>query len=189
MLLVKWLVPIFLFLHVVLVIQAQSLQIYPVQLPNTAEVGGRVNCIFQDKLGFVWIGKETGLYRYDGYEMKAFRYIQSDTTSISANSVLAITDDSTGNLWIGTKGGGINYYNHTNGRFTRFLHNPKNSKSISYNDVCAIKPVGNGHFWIGTDGGGLNFFDPRTGNFSRFNYLCELRVEHTVRRLLSLPLV
>jgi ligand-binding sensor domain-containing protein len=45
---------------------SQNLRIYPVMDSDPKDFGGRVNCIFQDRIGFIWIGKETGLFRYDG---------------------------------------------------------------------------------------------------------------------------
>ena len=139
---------------------AQNFHICALPLTNAKDFGGRVNCIFQDKTGFIWIGKETGLYRYDGKQLKAYLHNPKDSCSISNNNILAFSEDAAGNLWIGTKGGGLNKYNRATGRFTRYLHSDHNPRSISFNEVHAIQPDGAGHFWIGTDGGGLNFFDP-----------------------------
>ena len=61
---------IFVFIYAVFQYHTQAQQIYPVQLPNGGEAGGRVNCIFQDKTGFIWIGKETGLLRFDGIKYR-----------------------------------------------------------------------------------------------------------------------
>ena len=144
---------------------SQNLRIYPVMDSDPKDFGGRVNCIFQDRIGFIWIGKETGLFRYDGNEMRSFRYDPADPQSIGANNILTIIEDTIGNLWIGNKGGGLNHYNRASGRFTRYQHDEHNPESISYNEVYVVKPDGKGNFWIGTDGGGLNFFDPRTGKF------------------------
>ncbi|MBC7888988.1 MAG: helix-turn-helix domain-containing protein [Ferruginibacter sp.] len=161
---------IILFICIGLGVYSQNLQIYPVLLSDAKDFGGRVNCIFQDKTGFIWIGKETGLFRYDGNELKSYKYNAADTSSIGSNNILTITEDAAGNLWIGTKGGGLNHYNRASGRFTRYLHNDLNPASISFNEVYVIQPDGKGNFWIGTDGGGLNFFDPASGKFKSFTH-------------------
>jgi len=62
------------------------------------ELGGRVSCIFQDKTGFIWIGKETGLFRYDGHSLKSYKHNPAIPGSIASNNILTITEDAAGNL-------------------------------------------------------------------------------------------
>ncbi|HQJ46663.1 MAG TPA: two-component regulator propeller domain-containing protein, partial [Ignavibacteriaceae bacterium] len=64
-----------------------------------------INCIIQDKKGFLWIGTESGLNRYDGYEFKIFKYNQNDKNSLPNNSIWSLYEDKKGNIWIGTKSG------------------------------------------------------------------------------------
>lgn len=61
--------------------------------------------IFQDSRGYLWIGSQDGLNRYDGYSFKIFKH---DLESISHNNILSIAEDRSGSLWIGTWGGGLN---------------------------------------------------------------------------------
>src|ERR1041384_8118417 len=49
--------------------------------------------IFQDSKGYLWIGSQDGLNRYDGYNFKIFKHDPDDLHSISHNSVLAIAED------------------------------------------------------------------------------------------------
>ncbi len=53
-----------------------------------------VSCIMQDQLGFMWIGSTDGLYRFDGYEFKAFRHDSNDSTSLQNNTITALHEDS-----------------------------------------------------------------------------------------------
>ena len=46
-----------------------------------------INCITQDHLGFVWIGGESGLYRYDGYEFSPIACRLRQTTALALNSL------------------------------------------------------------------------------------------------------
>ena len=64
--------------------------------------------IFQDSLGYLWIGTQDGLNGYDGYEFKVFKHDTDDPTMLSHNSILSMGEDKNGSLWIGTWGGGLN---------------------------------------------------------------------------------
>lgn len=46
---------------------------------------GVVNCILQDKEGFMWFGTRDGLNKYDGYNFLLFDHNPNDTNSISNN--------------------------------------------------------------------------------------------------------
>ncbi|HYI79218.1 MAG TPA: two-component regulator propeller domain-containing protein, partial [Chryseolinea sp.] len=59
--------------------------------------------IRQGKLGFIWIGTEDGLNMYDGYTFTIYRNNPADSTSISNSNVHCITEDRSGNLWVGTR--------------------------------------------------------------------------------------
>ncbi|MCK6648562.1 MAG: hypothetical protein L6Q66_02795, partial [Bacteroidia bacterium] len=40
-----------------------------------------VNCVMQDKQGFIWIGTQDGLNKYDGYSFKYYKHKQNDLNS------------------------------------------------------------------------------------------------------------
>ena len=63
----------------------------------------QVNTLFEDSYGFLWIGTNTGLYRYDGNRLKAFQYDVFDPTSIPNNSINSIIEDDHQNLWLGSE--------------------------------------------------------------------------------------
>jgi ligand-binding sensor domain-containing protein len=58
-----------------------------------------INAIFEDKAGFLWIGTDAGLARYDGRNVEAFRYNSNSENSIAGNGVFQITQDGRGNIW------------------------------------------------------------------------------------------
>ncbi len=70
---------------------------------------GTINAIAQDKMGFIWIGTNDGLNRYDGYDVKTFRNTPGHTSSISSNEINSILCDENGKIWIGTSQG-LNYF-------------------------------------------------------------------------------
>ena len=96
-----------------------------------------VFCIIQDKIGFLWIGTQSGLNRYDGYTFKKYYYDPEDTTSLSHNYINSIFEDKSNQLWIGTARG-LNKYNRQSDSFTRFLSEPDNPNSLSSNLVMSI---------------------------------------------------
>jgi len=81
-----------------------------------------INCIYQDKQGFIWIGSETnGLYRYNGYEFRNYLYEFKDSNSISGTSIdKFLHEDSSGNIWISVSGT-LNRYNRDLDNFIRFI--------------------------------------------------------------------
>ncbi|MEJ2637454.1 MAG: two-component regulator propeller domain-containing protein [Calditrichia bacterium] len=101
------------------------------------------NCVFQDSYGFIWIGAQEGLIRYDGYHLKKYTQIPYDSTSLSINWINVIREDSLGNLWIGTTGGGLNYFNQKTEKFIHYIHHP----DLKVNPRRVILPV-KISFWI-----------------------------------------
>lgn len=74
------------------------------------------SCIAQDSIGFMWIGTNDGLNRYDGHTVKHYFHVPGDTASLINNSVLVMHVDPGGRLWIGTHNG-ICYYNEQKDNF------------------------------------------------------------------------
>lgn len=67
--------------------------------------GSTVFCTTQDQLGFLWIGTNDGLCRYDGSKFKIYRHEPDNINSISDNYVQNLHFDLEGNLWIMTADG------------------------------------------------------------------------------------
>jgi signal transduction histidine kinase/ligand-binding sensor domain-containing protein/DNA-binding response OmpR family regulator len=117
-------------------------------------------------MGFMWFGTANGLNKYDGYQFTIYRNDPSDTNSISSNHIKSLLEDSAGNLWIATWGGGINRFIRDNGTFVHYTRQP-NANSISDNFVSSIAVDTAGGLWIGTEHGGLNYLNTRTNRFEK----------------------
>jgi ligand-binding sensor domain-containing protein/DNA-binding CsgD family transcriptional regulator len=111
-----------------------------------------VTALFQDRLGFLWVGTTDGLNLYDGYEFTIFRHDEKDARSLSDSSITSILEDSRGRLWIGTRNG-LNRLDSDRQSFIRFLPNPRDPGSLSDGRIKAIDEDGSGHLWIGTANG------------------------------------
>jgi len=123
--------------------------------------------VLQDHRGFLWLGTSGALVRYDGYEMKAFRHVENDSTSLSDDWVLALHEAADGTLWVGTMGG-LNRFDASTETFEPFVHVEGDSTSLGNDHVESIYETADGSLWVGTRGGGLNRFDVSTETFESF---------------------
>ncbi len=127
-----------------------------------------INCIFQDREGFKWFGTQDGLFKYDGYDFKAYKSIPFDSTSLTDNWIQSITEDAKGNLWVGTYSGGLFEFNRDNQTFKSFRHDPLNNNSLINNRIWAVVIDKQGSVWVGTSGG-LDKLDKEKNKF--FHYV------------------
>jgi len=143
------------------------------QMPNlkfshlTREQGltnNTVFCIFQDSRGFIWVGTQEGLNRYDGIKVITFKNDQHDSTTISDNYIKCIYEDHEHTLWVGTAYG-LNKFDAYTNKFTRFKYNPKDPKGINNNGINGIYEDSKNNLWIATYVG-LNLIDRRQNVFT-----------------------
>jgi PAS domain S-box-containing protein len=125
--------------------------------------------LLQDRQGYLWIGTQDGLNRYNGYTITQFKHDPDNPASLSHNSIIALYEDREGYLWIGTWGGGLNRYDPASGQFTRYTPDPANPDSLSHPIVTDIFQDRQGMYWVATFGG-LERFDPATSVFSHFRH-------------------
>ena len=126
-----------------------------------------VQCIVQDKTGFMWFGTYEGLNRYDGYEFKIYKSEPGNPFSLSNNTVRSLFVDHDGILWLGTDGG-LDRYDQQKDRFIHYNHNPGDSNSVSDDKIRWITEDQSGALWIGTYGGGLDQFNKEGKQFIHY---------------------
>ena len=115
----------------------------------------KVNCILQDKRGFIWIGTEDGLNRYDGNEFLVFRSLPGKTDCISGNIIKDILEDNAGILWIATADGGLSKYDYRlspQKQFTQYKFQQDKPNSIPTNTIFDILEDRQGFLWLATGG-------------------------------------
>ncbi|OFY48773.1 MAG: hypothetical protein A2Y87_03260, partial [Bacteroidetes bacterium RBG_13_46_8] len=107
-----------------------------------------------------------------------FECTPDDPASLDSRIVLRLYRDREGDIWIGTRGGGLSKMtirdlNAENpaeiASFVTFKHVNGKANSLSHNDVNSIYEDKNGTLWIGTGGGGLNRFDRIHESFRSFS--------------------
>ena len=126
-----------------------------------------VYCTYQDSQGYIWVGTEDGLNKYDGYTFDIYKFDPTDSTTLSNNIVRCIFEDKQNELWIGTDNG-LNKFNPSNGSFTRYQNIPGNSSTLSSNIITSITQDNKNEIWIGTNNG-LNKLDLGSEIFSSFH--------------------
>ena len=104
-----------------------------------------VHAIEQTADGYLWLGTQEGLARFDGVRFVVFD--QKNTPAFSDHRVSALHEDRAGSLWIGTWGGGV--LRLRAGRFERF----DAGAGLPNNRVCTIFEDRRGRLWIGTEAG------------------------------------
>jgi two-component sensor histidine kinase/streptogramin lyase len=123
--------------------------------------------IIQDRSGYIWIAGQNGLWRYSGTQFKHFHHIVGDSNSLSYDFIWRILEDSKGNIWAGTYGGGLSKYDPKTNSFTNYRYDENNPESISNNKIRGLEEDEEGYIWVGTNKG-LNRLNVETGQFTRF---------------------
>jgi transcriptional regulator with GAF, ATPase, and Fis domain/ligand-binding sensor domain-containing protein len=124
-----------------------------------------VQAIAQDPDGYVWLGTQEGLNRYDGFEFLVLAHDSDDPGSLADAGIRSLFVDRSGVLWVGTDMGGLSRYDNASRSFTNFLHDPSDPASIASNRVRVVFEDSRGRLWVGTDGSGLDQFDRGTSTF------------------------
>ncbi len=116
--------------------------------------------LVQDQQGFLWVGTQHGLYRFDGQQVKAYQADPAKTNALSADWVSSLLLDRQGIIWIGTRYGGLNRLNPATEQFSR-VPLPASQGEQQQVEISAIYQDPKGELWVGTYGGGLLRWDPQ----------------------------
>lgn len=108
-----------------------------------------ISAITQTRDGFMWLGTEKGLVRFDGVDFHVFD--TENTPAMASQYILCLEVDAHGNLWGGTGGGGV--FRYSRGNFTFF----SKKHGLSHNHVFVARASCDGSVWFGT-ASGLNRF-------------------------------
>ncbi len=123
----------------------------------------------QDARGFLWIGTQDGLVRYDGYAFKVYRHRPGDPASLGGSYVRSLLVSRDGRIWVGTISGGLAVLDPKTERFTQYRHDDKQAASLANDRIEAIAEDRQGRLWLGTDSG-LDRFDPSGTSFDHFRH-------------------
>ena len=112
-----------------------------------------ITCLCQDQEGYIWIGTECGLNRFDGYRFTAYQSDQQDSTSLGYNKVASLLCDREGRLWVGTNRG-LQCYDYATNSFINYYFPDYKEARIS-----SIIQLLDGRLLFGTSGRGVYTLD------------------------------
>lgn len=119
-----------------------------------------ITSIIQDKFGYIWIGTQDGLNRYDGYSFKIYKNKPFDKKSLPGSWIECLLEDDKGNIWIGTNSQGVFYFDRVKNKFYNYFDKKNNSN----NRVWTLYKDRNGIVWSGTTSG-LNKYNKSLKTF------------------------
>lgn len=129
-----------------------------------------VRAIFRDSRDNVWAAtKSRELYVYSPDMSSCRRFPDSERLG----NIYCISEDSSGRIWLGTKGEGIIRLTPSeDGSFSlaRFRHDPADPASVSSDNIYSIAQDRDGRMWFGTYGGGLSMLPDPDGESFRTVY-------------------
>jgi len=124
----------------------------------------------QDSQGFVWLGTEDGLVRYDGHELYRYARSRTEPSSLPGNYVWQIVEDAHTDLWIATNDAGVAKWNRRSDSFTSYRHDPNDASSLASDRVRTVLIDARGYVWIGTFDAGVDVLDPSSGRIEHLRH-------------------
>ena len=125
-----------------------------------------VQCLLYDE-GLYWIGTSNGLLIFD--PLSRYTEVQfpneSNSASLGGESVHCLFSDINGNVWAGTRNGGLRFTHHTG--FSRFVSRGT-LNSLKGSNIRAVSEGPDGNIWIGSEEGYLSRMNPDTYTFDDF---------------------
>ena len=118
-----------------------------------------IEAIFQDSEGYIWLGTNDGLNRYNGYEFKIYNY-EEYQNSISHNGITDITEDKYGNIWVNTVSG-VNKINKKTEEISNYTELNGKIKEDSTTEIIVTK---DNNILVGTYEG-LNIYNAKEDRF------------------------
>ena len=125
---------------------------------------GTVETIIQDDQGYIWLGTNDGLCRYNGYEFKIYKHDEELENSITNNYIVDIKQDNSGNIWVGTANG-LSKIDTKTDLITNYNMNDE-EKSLSHYNIGDILITKSGDVLVGTSDG-LNIYNEKKDEFYR----------------------
>ncbi|OUJ76280.1 hybrid sensor histidine kinase/response regulator transcription factor [Hymenobacter crusticola] len=132
--------------------------------------------VAQDSAGFIWVGTNRGLDRYDGYSLKQYALPINPLSGISANRIKVLHVAPDGRLWVGTERAGLGLYDAAADRLLNFDERQVPARyqalvrRLSQISVVGLASDPRGRLWVGTQNEGMFVL-----TFDKQNHLTSLQ--------------
>lgn len=133
-------------------------------LPNNS-----IWTIYPDPDQGVWIGTYGGKLAYSSFYDKKVRYFKPGQGGLNHPVVSSFAEDKEGNLWIGTEGGGVNYWNRQNNTFSHYLKAPSNSPGSNMIKNMQFD-AGKKNLYIAAYNGGVTVYNDADKRFTNLDF-------------------
>ncbi|WP_258097505.1 two-component regulator propeller domain-containing protein [Marinoscillum pacificum] len=127
-----------------------------------------VTAIVQDDLGYIWLGTEDGLNRFNGYEIEVFLKNEEDSLSIPDNRISNMASGKNGDVWIGSNTGLIQYHYENNSFQLINVNDSSRTNKIPEGSVTALFEDSDNHIWVST-AASLSKIDSKTQEITTFH--------------------
>lgn len=125
-----------------------------------------ISALLQDQKGYIWIGTEYGLNRFDGNQFTLYQKNNPLYSNFHANSINTICETTDKELWLGTDNG-VFIYNQVKDTFTPFVKQTSDKTSITSWITHIIQDKA-GNIWIATHKQGIFLFNTQTDKLTQF---------------------
>ncbi len=142
----------------------------------------------QDSQGFVWLGTEDGLVRYDGHLLHRYAAVRGEQGTLSGNYIWDIAEDASGDLWIAIRDGGVARWQRKSDTFISYRHDPSNPNSLASDSVRSLLIDARGQVWIGTSDAGVDVLEPLSGSIRHLRSIGRGRAALSSDRIFTLSL-
>ena len=121
----------------------------------------KINSLLEDDNNNLLVGTDTsGLYIFNArHTLTQHISTQTHKKSIISNGISCMAKDSLGNIWVGYKDKGVDYYNNKLDLIKHFEHDEKDNTTLSGNVTKTIMVDTRNRVWIGSENGGMNIYD------------------------------
>jgi len=132
------------------------------ELPNSTAP----TALAEDGEGFLWVGTQNGLARWDGYHFRSYKADPSIPGTLPDNVVKQLHTDGLGRLWVATNSGGLARYDRDGDRFVTY---PAGESGLSNASLRDVIDDGSGGVWVATDAG-LDHLRTNTGQIEHLRH-------------------
>lgn len=123
---------------------------------NSLVKSNSVWSLYEDKSGNKWFGTLRGGISMLSNTTKYFKTIKYNAVDPAENFILSFCEDEKKNVWIGTDGAGLKYWNRANNQYTNYAN------KLSSTFITGIVRDNNNEIWLSTWAGGVNKINPKT---------------------------